>query len=429
MSAKWKKKAQPELILDRYKRISSETEDNRIQFSGFEVFDLDPQLNRMIDYGETFNFHTKKTFRDRAIRACIKSKKITKEQYIKELNKEISLYKNKETQDFTLVTSISIDSSIPLTRIKLENTTIRFYKAGLPKKYQERFKHNSQWDSLDKHNSPLPENYSVVTIRVKGKSVEDAAEAALNHLDYVRGVVGYLVNPQNFFSPFGPSGIKPLNRIMLGGMHTLHKTNGKLAIPDSFWFETNYKQIPPYKFKDETKEKIKKNINYILSKIESMPPNDKETLIPALTRYARALDDQDRNVIIQKLWALLESLTAKGENNCDKLVKRCSYLYSESEYVAQILEGIRDYRNQYIHAGLSEEEIDSHCYQLQKVFRTLIGFYIGKANTFESIEEANQFLDFPQKVEDIEEEETKTERRLKLLREAKRFRTGPPKKQ
>lgn len=423
MGANWKKKTQPELILNRYKEISSATENNRVQFSGFEAFDLDPQINRMIDYGENFSFHTKKHFRDKAIRTCIRSNKITKEEYIYQINKEISIYKNKVAQEFTIVTSISIAENIPFRSIKLPNATITGHKSTLPKKYQDRSSYNDSWKKISKNESPLPENYTIVTVKVKERSEEEAAEVALNNLDYVRGIIGFLVNPQASYNHvFGSSVSKPLNKVMLGGMHTLHKKNGKLATENSFWYESNYKEIDSYIIKKEKIKTIKTELTRIIKITSEMKKPDRDQIISAITKYARALDDQDRNVIIQKLWSILESLTAKNENNCDKLVRRCSYLFKESDYVSQILEGIRDYRNQYIHAGFSEEELDSHCYQLQKIFRRLIGFYLSTSKTFRDLEEANTFLDLPTTKTGLSEEAIRTERKLELIKKALEYR-------
>ncbi|MCY1306144.1 hypothetical protein D9M69_713560 [compost metagenome] len=81
----------------------------------------------------------------------------------------------------------------------------------------------------------------------------------------------------------------------------------------------------------------------------------------------------------------------------------------------QVLEYIRDYRNQNVHRGHSEDELDNHCFQLQKFFRKLIIFYAGHSDFFQSLGEANRFLDFS-------DDKGKLEREIQLLEKAKSYR-------
>lgn len=426
MGAAWKKKTNPDLIFDRYREISSLTNDNRVQFSGFEGFELDAQLNRIIEYGENFSFHTKKSLRDKALRACIKSNKINKDEFKKELNKEISIYKTITDKEYILTTSLSLADGLPIKRIKLPDAVIQSHEKGLPKKYQGRATYIDRWNELFKGESPIPDSYTAVTIKVKAKSPEDAADMALNNLDLVRGILGFHVNPSGDFSfLFGTPKTKPINKITLGGMHALHSTNGKLILKDSFWFEPNYKERPTHTISKERLPTIKKSITIIIEGINKYQDDDRETLTSAIIRYARALDDQDRNVIIQKLWATIESIVTPNESNCDKIAKRCSFLFKESKYVSEVLEGIRGYRNQYVHAGISEDEIDSHCYQLQNFLRSVIFFYISKASFFKSLNEAREFLDSPEELKDINKSIEMAERKVELLKLARKFREGP----
>ncbi|HCL3983679.1 hypothetical protein ACSEON_17285 [Pseudomonas aeruginosa] len=425
MAARWRKKCHPEIVLTKIEKVASINSDGRLQFAGFDYFELEPQLHGMIDHDENYSFQTKKQLRDRAIFACLEEGTLSKELFIKKLNREISLFKNKKDYSYTILTSFSISENFPLKRIKFDNSTFISYPSGLPKKYSSRSAHNPRWEQLFKDHPSLPENYTPVAIKVSAKNPSDAVDQALNNIDFIRAIIAINVNPGASFSiSFGGQSYQPINKVMLGGMHTLHNPRGELVSKHNFWYEPNYQPITPAQITKKKKVAIQSSIKWIMSSLDLYPKEDSSLLKQSLVRYVRAIDERDRNTIIQKLWSTLESLLAKGESNCDSIVRRCSFLFKDRDYIKQTLENIREYRNRSVHSGLTEEGVDSYCYNLQRFFRALIQFYLASAEKFDSLDEANKFLDLPYSVADINEQEDLAKRHLHLLSEAKKFRLG-----
>ncbi|HZX18403.1 MAG TPA: hypothetical protein VFF22_16255 [Pseudomonas sp.] len=414
MAAKWKKKSKPELVIDRIKKHASINDKGILSFAGFEFFQYEAALHAIIDFGENISFKTKKELRDKSLRACLRNGSLTAKDFINTINKEISIYKQKQDSVFVLTTSVSLSGGLPISKIVLPDAVVQSYSKGLPKKYKNRSAHDNKWLELFS-DSPLPPLYSHVAVRVNAKRPSDAFDIAVNSLDFIRGVVGLNVNSSYQIS-LGTGLSKPLNKVMLGGMHCLHFENGELVFPDFFWYERHYKERSVTDI-NERRKYIAKGCRFLLGSLSKYPKEDFDLLRNAIARYARAFDEYDRDVLIQKMWAALESIVASGENNADVIVRRCSYLYSDREYASQVLEYIRDYRNQNVHRGHSEEGLDHYCFELQKFFRELVIFYARFSRLFTSLSEANRFLD-------CSDNERKLEREIEILTRAKKFRFG-----
>lgn len=243
----------------------------------------------------------------------------------------------------------------------------------------------------------MPKGYCAVTTTVKAKDPMDAFGVALYELDFVRGIHCLLFNPESEFV-FGSSAKQPLNKIMLGGMHSLHHESGKLVNKDTFWYERSYSIRPVLKTKN--RDVAKKNYKYIADRVACF--GDGRLLKDAIVRYVRAFDEVDRNVIIQKLWGALESIMSPGENNADAIVRRSSFMFADRSYYSQVLEHLREYRNRNVHQGHESENLDYHCFQLQMFFRQAIFFYLANANYFDNLRDANRFLDLPNSIVELE---------------------------
>jgi hypothetical protein len=183
---------------------------------------------------------------------------------------------------------------------------------------------------------------------------------------------------------------EPVNKLVLGPVHTLHETNGKRA-GDVFWYEPNYVgPIRPRTSSIEWQElrKFEKSVRRKLSK-----SSYRERLEDFIRQYTRALDSRDWNGDFIRLWGLFEQLTS-AERGVDA-IKRALFLYHSSDrtFNRQVLNHLRIYRNRTIHAGEQEtEEIETLLYQLKGYVDELLLFHIRWAGEFSSFEKAIDFL-------------------------------------
>jgi len=119
----------------------------------------------------------------------------------------------------------------------------------------------------------------------------------------------------------------------------------------------------------------------------------------AIIRYVRALDSQDYNVAFVKLWSLLEFLTSTLRDGYDRTIKRTVFQFADRDYNKQVLEHLRQYRNNSVHLGTGENDIDTHIYQLKGYVEQLLKFHIGNHFKFDNLSEAAKFMDLTPDIE------------------------------
>lgn len=366
MKVKWKKNKnlKPQLLMDRMAEITSIMSDGRISFSAFEKHQLDAVLLTMLEFHKEFSSSTMKALFNSGIEYCARRNDFTTAAFLVGINDAVVRHGARPEKLFILATSISTFDGFAKNNIVLRSSRIKSWPKGIPKKYLVRDK--LEWR---RGESPMPEEYCPITVTVKSKDSMDAAHAAIYDLDYVRGIHALFVNPPSELI-FGSGAQKPMNKIMLGGMHTLHDSKGRLASENVYWYERNYRVRSSIQFSN--KPQLAKNFNYVDEKINIH--SDGFVIKDAIVRYVRAYDESDRNATIQKTWAALESIVCPHENNADAIVRRCSFMFADRPYYEQVLEHLREYRNRNVHSGYEVEDLDYHCYQLQQFFRQAIFF-------------------------------------------------------
>lgn len=414
--SRWSTKSKnfkPEIILGKILESASLTSDQRVSYDS-SYFEFKSIALNMIEFMNCDQLapEAREDLFNRAlnnhIKAALTNKQIDKNDLIKNINSNLKDYLKKPSQEFHLVTSISLEGRLPVTQITLERIKLKFYATGIPKKYRSREKFNQQWKKTYEHS---PKYYTGVVVSVHARSTTDAYYAALDNLDYIRGVLSFYSNP-GMNIPLWGRRTGAINRIRLGGMHTLHHPNGSLAL-EQFWYELEETTEKTFTFDEDSLNKTTSAIKKIINRICSI--NGGERLRDGIIRYVRALDDKDSDYTIIKLWGALESIVNENDNS-DTLIRRCSYIYKDHDLVKQIMETAKVYRNRNVHAGISSPSADSISYQIHRIFRSLIFFYVGNKG-FKSLKEANSFLDSPILDGDID-------RKIYLLKKAVRFRNS-----
>jgi hypothetical protein len=114
-----------------------------------------------------------------------------------------------------------------------------------------------------------------------------------------------------------------------------------------------------------------------------------------LQEYVSSLDGTDRESTFLKLWAILEKLTACGDDGVhryDLLVDRGSFIWRERQEARVLLEHLRQVRNDVVHHLRSPEEANTCVFQLLGFVHALLWFHLQAAGEFASLSEAGQFL-------------------------------------
>lgn len=384
MQIKWKnrKKLKPSVVLDRINSVKIIKSDGGVSFSGFEFHEYMATLQSMVAFPACMDLSGQESIVSRAVFNVAKQKDLDEKSVLSEI---INIRTSELAQCehcYRVLTAISLKSPYPTTTIHLEGSKIRLLDSPFPKKYVSRDQLIEERGSV---SDSTPATYAKVIVNVKSKSKKGAIGTALRVLDIQRAVWCLLGNSK--MEVWGDNWL-PINRIRLGAVHTLHNVNGTNAT-DMFWYEPNFVTSRPFSPSDI--DQFQKNSQFFFSQLDKSSYSliIKESLL----RYVRALDEKDQNTALLKLWGALEVLTVPNNGKCDLLVRRCSFLFKDREYHRQALEHLREYRNCSVHAGEQDERAKTNCFQLQYYYYRLVIFHLNNAEQFESLEEANSFLD------------------------------------
>lgn len=405
MPISWKKKFKPDLLLEKIDRARTVSSTGGVSFSSLELYQQMPVLVSMLDFPQIANRLNKGSLIWTAL-SQLKGP-LNKASFESEINRALKKELSTAIQRYVLVTSLSVEQHHVPRSIRIFDATLEFLHDGLPKNFEGHRR------VIRLHNIPVPEtpsNYLPIRIAVRDKSPSAAALQAIDHVDLFRGLVALYANLAMQFGLSGNSSFDPINRLRCGSRHTIHMPNGKIA-SEALWYEPAFKPNKLLPIDNKLFNRVRADLRCI-----SRSPYQSE-LTNALIKYARAFDEPDPNNAFLKLWSALESLTTPHIADYDKLVKRCSFIYAETDYHFQVLEHLREYRNRTVHSGIESSDARINCFLLQSYFRSALHFYKGNFRSFRNLQEANDFLDLtPNPVE--------LGKKIKALRKAIRF-IGP----
>jgi hypothetical protein len=409
MPIKWKKSSRfsPNLVLNKIDNVRTVSLDGGASFSGMEIDDYLPTLESLLEFPAVAEGLDKSILVWKAVAKA--DVPLAPDAFIKTINKQLSELLAVKDEIYVLLTEMSISCLEIPKSVKINTAEIKFWKNEFPARYR-----NAREDLLSAHKvsvEPTPSSYCKVTVTVRAKSPSAAFHNAMNALDVQRALWCLMANSAMQIT-FGHISNKPINTVRLGSRHTLHTSDGDKAI-DQIWYEPNFKEAAVVQLTQPNI--VLKNSKHAIRRMLSCSYGG--LLQSSLIRYVRALDENEANTAFLRLWGALESLTTPGIANYDSLVKRCSFIYSESAYHRQVLEHLREYRNASVHAGEESSKARTHCFQLQRYYSNIFWFHIRNFDFFKSIDEANSFLD------SSEHKETLV-RQLEIIKKALKFKSS-----
>ncbi len=388
MTVSWNDEYDCNELTARMEQSRTLSADGSVAFKGFEFSQLEAVLYSMLCFSVLIPEVEKRGFIWKAVITAGKKGTITAKSLLTEINKITNAYLEKPLVRYVLVTTLSIHPETILRRIRFRDATITF-RANLDGAFRES---RSKVEAFSKPSlfAEIPNNYIFAKVSVLARSAYEAADQALNTLDIVRGTWNWLENRRHSLRmSFG--GRKPVNKIILGPLHTLHFPGGKLAT-ETWWYET--KRFGNLEPSDITQDVA--NLDIFLRKVRKNLAKCKyeQKIEDAIVLYTRALDEWDWDGAFLKLWSVLEQLTNTDESY-KVTIRRASFLFEDRNFCQQILRHLKDYRNKFVHEAADSSEIETYIYQLKSFVEQLLSFHLGSKYGFESIEEASEFLDMP----------------------------------
>ncbi|MDO9087299.1 MAG: HEPN domain-containing protein [Anaerolineaceae bacterium] len=410
MLINWRKNSKPEILIELLNSSRIKNPNGEYSFSGFDYhynFDL---LFGFIDFPERIPEYDLRNILHNVLHVLVKNKSIKKDELIREVDRECNFFIQTPSKRFVLFTSLSINNTAQINSLKMNNSIINFsYNYEIFLKSTE----NSFRRAQISHQVRIPENYLYIKVFVSARSMYEAADKALDNLDLIRSIWNFYFNLQRQWQISSASNSKPINKILTGPFHTIHTPNGKLISENVWWFDPSFRVPINSILIGKDLEKLDKFTKLIRNQIKKSKYST--SLEEALRRYVRSLDEWDWNNSFIQLWSILEYITYTQNESYDVTIKRAAFIYKDREYIKQILENLREYRNRYVHQNVSDSRVESYLFKLKNIVETIISFHLKNQFKFNSLKEASEFLSLPYKVDDLIQQKKMREKALDLF--------------
>lgn len=411
MPVSWKNGIDPSEVISRINGAIAFNDEGRVVFQGFEFREYQAVLLGMIEFHSDLPDMERRSFIMESLFEIGNAGVIDTQSVIRVLDRLEREYFRRKLERYVLRSSLSVGRSVSYPRIHLGRTQIIFDQN--PNTIFSRTSvgliHNADHSIF----GDLPMNYHAVRVHISTRSHSQAAYQGLDNLDLIRGIWNWFYNRQQSFRMSFGGRPKPVNRIILGPIHTLHYPSGQLATDSTYWYEPNY--LGPVDLLDTTNTvgPMYENMDRVLLALRNCPYGDR--IRNAIIRYARALDERLWNNGFLRLWSVLEILTDTQLDRYAVTIRRASYVFRDRDYQYQVLEQLRRYRNGAVHDDRTNQEIEAYIYQLKNVVEALLTFHLFNSFDFASFSEACEFLHLPYQESDLE-------RRARLTQMAMRYR-------
>src|SRR5262249_49148174 len=191
--------------------------------------------------------------------------------------------------------------------------------------------------------------------------------------------------------------------VHLGPVHTLHLLDGAPATEEMYWYDPQFSQEQKLFKNDSRWVKIEKNRRKAMPRLVTLPY--RRDIVSLILRYVEALDQVNPDIGLLEMWSLLERMTDTIGANYDETIKRATWIYVDQErgLVKEMLESLRNYRNQYVHAARGSEDADQTAHLVKSFVDPHLMRLIFNAFKVKSVDEYGEALSLPTDVAVLEQ--------------------------
>ncbi|GEM_PF-1853193 len=377
----WRRKFNPSVILKKIDATRTVNPAGGASFTGFEFKQSLPALHSMLEFPEEAKDLDRPNLIWRSL-AAVRGP-LTPSSFLAELNRRLHQKLSTKQETFHVLTAISLPHDVRQPSHQVGDVRVRLVAGDYPPRYRLARSAVIAQQRLPVRESGL--GFRRVIASVRASDAPEAVEKALRAVDLLRACWCFVTN---FEMEFIGASWRPINKVRLGPVHTCHLLNGRTSV-DTVWFEPHHDGEPPGTVDPNAAKLVEK----MLARLRSSPLSAE--LEEAMVGYVRALDGSDQNAAFLSLWTVIERLVSPGRGDFDAFVRRCAFLFEDGEFHTEVLKHLKQYRNEFVHAGHSTSQVKAHCYELQGYFRALVRFYLGQRKFFTSVTDANAMLDLP----------------------------------
>jgi hypothetical protein len=377
-----------EVVLDKLKEITKLDENQEVSYSTLAFFQIEWLLLSLVKINYPLSIENKSNILRQSLSQLAINNNYTEDFLLKQIEINLEKHFRKKEITYILLSALSI-TKLPFRKLRIGQSEIRIHGKQFPKEFREqrrKIQVKRQFKNED-------ENFTKVSVKIKSKDYKDAFEKAIESLEVFRALL-CLTQNSNIEIRLGERSSRPINKIALSEILTLHYENGSAPDANYFYFVPDYKDPKIFELNVEKRENLKHNIKWLVKSFNKCKPKHQLTIQKALKLFVSAYDESDKFTCFLKGWAVLEILLNTDQN--DTIIKRCNSLYITKlkPFNRQVLESLKQYRNELVHKGANSVDPIIGCFFVQEsIYNLIVRFHLRHAGSFETIEEANSFLD------------------------------------
>lgn len=413
-------KLDPSPVLARINAKATAHDDGRVSYTGWDFQENVALLHGMLATAPSVSRTTLREAVNRAVSQCVREQKLTGERFIGAVRQHYERGVGKNEGEFVLLTEFSVRGEPLWGKYQVGDARVRLIKGAFARKYASRGDTASVYQT--RGFPSYPNDYQKVCVEMQAKSDSLAAQLALDAADSLRGLFNMYANFAMEIQ-LGNEQWKPINRITLGGLHTVHSPDGTQT-SDRFWYEPLARFQKTHVMRPEKSQRVVKRVRKVLGYLNrSRDRSFADRLLRSLNQYTRAYDEPDPSNCLMKGWAVLEQLAGDDAiGDSERVVRRVSFLYTSHTDQRLSLEVIRRARNDLAHRGQGADHLRTYCYQLQRYFIDVFEFYLSNLRASRSRDESNQLLDLSPRIEDMHQKRSELRAAMGIVRRGIRFR-------
>ena len=376
------------ILIEKLEGITLVSKDNKISFQRFLYWELEWLFLSLIDFGVSLSIESKKRILSKTFRQLAIDKNYDQKHFLNLLTEFNKQHNRQKEKTYCMLTTLSI-KNLPFRKIDIGKCKIQIHGKNFPKAFRE---HRNFY--FNTHNFKLDNNhFTKLSVIIKSKDFIDAFEQANECLEVFRSLLCLFLNSQ-WEVRFGERSLKPINKIRNGEILTLHNEDGSYVNKEYYWFVPDYKEANLFELKNEESRILKSNIKKLVKWYNTCKLKHQVIIGKALNMYVGAFDENNKYISFLKAWTVLEILLNTDQN--DLLIRRCTSMYNPEArlFQKQVLESLRQYRNETVHEGANALDPLYACFCLQKyIYNLIVKFNLRYSGFFNNIEEAILFLD------------------------------------
>lgn len=383
--------------------------------------DLPPLITQLVDEYPAFSQHERASIADAALWAAAKEGPLSADAVRGHLNRIQNEYRSRTASQHTLVSHVSVPFDYALSGTCHLGVSVQMRKvAPTALSATELRREAVKRYGRDYEITPM----RAVVARVQAQSIWDAFERAEYAVDLLRGAWNFVLNrPRGYTMSFGRRP-DPVNQIRWSSPMTVH-TNDTAARLGDWWVPSESKDTIKCRRPSIPPGSLGRAASRILRLVNDSP--SKALLEPAMVRYCRALDEPQPFTAFLHLWSLLEFLTGGLSKDYEVNTRRAAAVAASPELELPIVQSLRRYRNQAVHAATKSPHEETIVHQTRLFVERLLAFMIYEHHYFASTDQLFDFLDLPPDPVALEDRLSRLNEERKLLETALRLRRGESK--